>query len=580
MRRRTVRLSHIKRAHHRASGRIRHGRADGDDPSRRDGRVSEARVAGTCRQRAGSCGNFASVPERLRKDDGGHPARENRLPRATRPINTGDTTGWVVTYDFDDITSVQLDLLPQMPGLHGFYRVAAKEAGASTALRATLEPVSDAEERLTFHFPRFAMDQSGEPPGAWASGSSQEMDAFRTLLKGSRVTMTVDSAAPIVRTNSPFRQQNRVTLLDVDVEQALFSKQIAMLASTPSTFEDLLSAFADLPGVTLAHDLDITIDLENPSAQVSAPPPQALAQSPPDTEIYLATLISTDGKLAVGPPINISRSPGYDNQPSFTPDGNQILFASVRGAVNAARDAGSGSPAPPATDIYRYDVASRGISRVTSTPEGEFSPAVMPDGADISVVRVEADGTQRLWRIANVDNVKGASSVILPDIKPVGYYAWIDNRTVALYVLGERGQAATLQVADIRTGKPEVIASDIGRSIQRMPSGAVSYVRRQRDPVEGSPRGWEIYQLLRSPEGSLQNQVLLSPPPGASADPYIAWMPDGSALSAVNSVLYRWRRGVAGWTRVANLGAFGLRDVTRLAISPKGDRIAIVASPK
>ncbi len=226
----------------------------------------------------------------------------NLRPRATRPINAGDSTGWAVTYDFDDITSVQLDLLPQMPGLHGFYRVAAKEAGASTALKATLEPISDVEERLTFHFPRFAMDQSGESPGAWASGSPQEMDAFRRLLKGSRVTMTVDSAAPIVRTNSPFRQQNRVTLLDVDVEQALFSKQIAMLASTPSTFEDLLSAFADLPGVALAHDLDITIDLENPSAQASAPPPQAPTQSPPDTEIYLASLFSKDGKLAVVAP--------------------------------------------------------------------------------------------------------------------------------------------------------------------------------------------------------------------------------------------------------------------------------------
>jgi len=76
------------------------------------------------------------------------------------------------------------------------------------------------------------------------------------------------------------------------------------------TSKYLLSAFADLPGVALAHELDITIDLENPSAQATAAPPQAPTQSPPDTEIYLASLFSKDGKLAVGPPINISRSPG------------------------------------------------------------------------------------------------------------------------------------------------------------------------------------------------------------------------------------------------------------------------------
>ena len=39
----------------------------------------------------------------------------------------------------------------------------------------------------------------------------------------------------------------------------------------------------------------------------------------------------------------------------------------------------------------------------------------------------------------------------------------------------------------------------------------------------------------------------------------------------------RWRPGELNWTVVVNLSAYGLRSVTRLAVSPKGDRIAIVA---
>jgi hypothetical protein len=57
-------------------------------------------------------------------------------------------------------------------------------------------------------------------------------------------------------------------------------------------------------------------------------------------------------------------------------------------------------------------------------------------------------------------------------------------------------------------------------------------------------------------------------------------MPDGSALIAVNSILYQWHTGDSAWAVVANLAAFGLREVTRLAVSPKGDRIAIVAAAK
>ena len=108
------------------------------------------------------------------------------------------------------------------------------------------------------------------------------------------------------------------------------------------------------------------------------PPAQApAATAPPDTEIFLASF-SVGGTPVVGPGRNITNSPGYDNQPSFTPDGRGILFTSIRGGGTQ-------------TDIYRYDVASGAIARVTDTPESEYSATVTPDGAHISVIRVEAD---------------------------------------------------------------------------------------------------------------------------------------------------------------------------------------------
>ena len=91
------------------------------------------------------------------------------------------------------------------------------------------------------HFPRFALDPSAEPPASWASGSPPEMTALRNVMHGSRIRMVVKSEAPIVRTNSPYRVENRVTLFDVDIEEALFSRQIGMLATTPAKFDELLT---------------------------------------------------------------------------------------------------------------------------------------------------------------------------------------------------------------------------------------------------------------------------------------------------------------------------------------------------
>jgi len=499
--------------------------------------------------------------------------------RSSRPIETAETTGWQLIYDFSDMSALSLDLFPEIPGGHGF--LAAKgDSFFSTRIAVTLEAIAGGLERYTFRFPGFAMDPSAEPPASWATGSADEMAALKKLMQGSRITIAVDSAAPIVRTNSPFRQENRVTLIDADIGQALFSKQIGMLATTPSTFDQLLTEFADLPGVTLAKEHEITIDVQNPSTDLSAQPPRVVAPSNEDTEIYLASLSSTGGKLTVGPPIDISNNAGYDNQPSFTPDGNQILFTSSRGPAGQPRDARAAAAATPATDIYRYSIASHLMWRITNTPEGEFSPVMMADGKNISVVRVEPDGSQRLWQVANSENTSGAWAVILPDIRPVGYYAWMDDRTVIVFVLGQNGQPSTLQVADTQTGQAHVIVSDIGRSIQRMPSGAVSFVHRERDSSNPAKATLTLKRVVRAPASNAPRVETLIATPAGLAEPFVTWMPDGSALVAAGSTLFQWHEGAPTWTAVANLGAFGLRNVTRLAVSPKGDRIALVASPK
>src|SRR5712671_3589767 len=167
------------------------------------------------------------------------------------------------------------------------------------------------------------------------------------------------------------------------------------------------------------------------------------ATAPPDTEIHLALLSMPGGQFTLGPPVNITANPGYDNQPSFAPDGRSLLFTSIRGGTQ--------------TDIYRYDIAAGRVARVTNTPESEYSPTVTPDGAHISVIRVEADGTQRLWRFT-MDGTQ--PELVLADVKPVGYHAWGDDHTLALFVLG---QPATLQIADTRTGKADNLMPGISR---------------------------------------------------------------------------------------------------------------------
>ena len=194
---------------------------------------------------------------------------------------------------------------------------------------------------------------------------------------------------------------------------------------------------------------------------------------PPDTEVYLASITVRGDQVSIGAPADISGNPGYDNQPSFTPDGGAVLFTSVRGVQKPD----PANPAASGSDIYRYDIAAGRVSQLTRTPESEYSPTVTPDGTHFSTVRVEADGTQRLWRFA----MDGSDpSLVLADVKPVGYHVWVDDRTLVLYVLG---QPATLQVADTATGTATVVAPAVwaGRyNARRTGPSASSGGRRAR----------------------------------------------------------------------------------------------------
>jgi dipeptidyl aminopeptidase/acylaminoacyl peptidase len=271
------------------------------------------------------------------------------------------------------------------------------------------------------------------------------------------------------------------------------------------------------------------------------------AQQPPSTDIFLAPLSIENGRPVIGPPVNVTNRPGYDNQPSFTPDGHAFLFTSTH------EDGQS--------DIYRYDLKSKEITRITTTPESEYSATVMPGGQRFSVVRVESDSTQRLWSFA----LDGSEpKLLLETVKPVGYYAWIDANNLALFVLGKPN---ALVHADIRTGQADTLSRDIGRSVQPLPSGGGFSFVAHVDSVSS-------VRVVQWPANSRRAEVAL---PRRGED--FTWVTRDLILASSGSKLLYWHRGMAAMVDADDLSAAGLTNITRLAVSPDRQWLAIVAVP-
>jgi hypothetical protein len=77
------------------------------------------------------------------------------------------------------------------------------------------------------------------------------------------------------------------------------------------------------------------------------------------------------------------------------------------------------------------------------------------------------------------------------------------------------------------------------------------------------------------PGGATRDLIAL---PRGSQD--LVWLAPGVMLTASGSKLLSWRAGASTWSSVGDYADAGLTDITRLAVSPDGKWLALVAMPK
>jgi WD40 repeat protein len=286
-------------------------------------------------------------------------------------------------------------------------------------------------------------------------------------------------------------------------------------------------------------------------AALVAVPESAAAQG--GTDIWVAPFSDIAGRVSVGRPMNVTRRAGYDNQPAFTPDGSTILFTSTRGDGQA--------------DIWRVPVTGGAQVRVTkSDPESEYSATPMPGQDGFSAIRVERDSTQRLWSF-NYDGTGAA--LVLRALRPVGYHVWIGDATLGTFVLssppGSRSPNA-LVLVDPRTEKADTLAREIGRALVRVPGrDAFTFLQVGKDTSwisEVDVRTKTIRRIAPSPVGS----------------DYHLWTPSGQLIASVGTGLMI--RVGDRWDVLADFAELGVKDVSRLALSPRGDRLAFVVADR
>ncbi len=273
-----------------------------------------------------------------------------------------------------------------------------------------------------------------------------------------------------------------------------------------------------------------------------------IAISQPNTEVYTMDLSFSDAHFKVSNFQNISQNEGYDNQPSFTPEG-QLLFAKTRNAQ---------------TDIALYDFASNTTEWLYDTTEGgEYSPQFIPKSKDVAAVRLDPDGKQRLYRYS----LNEAPKELIENLQ-VAYYTFYDENRMLGSVLS--GNNLDLVLSNLISKKTDTLLEASGRSIHNVPrSDAMSYTSVNE---EGN---WDVYQLDME---SLESFFVVQLPIGIQDH---IWLDDTKLLIGSGNKLFLYDLfGNGEWNQVANLSENNIENITRLAVSPNGKKMALVAEPK
>lgn len=282
----------------------------------------------------------------------------------------------------------------------------------------------------------------------------------------------------------------------------------------------------------------------------------------PKTEIWVFDLKQTPAGYSISNPQKITAGNEYNNQPWFTQDGQTMYFVSNK------KNGGK-------TDIFLYDFTKkrRALKQVTKTKyDSEYSPQLTPGGDRISCVRVAKDTvTQNLCTY----NLKGKKpEILLPQIKTFGYYAWKNQVSVLAFHVPE---PFMLRQHDLARNTHDTLAKNIGRCIHNQ-RGQILYVDKT-DTLN--------YKIKLLNNKKLNNRDYDMPLPDNTLTSTLPDQEDFALLKGKDLLMGQggfvfrkkdiFNNPSAEWEPFLDMNHFKIYNFYRLAVSPLGNRIAVVA---
>jgi Tol biopolymer transport system component len=265
-----------------------------------------------------------------------------------------------------------------------------------------------------------------------------------------------------------------------------------------------------------------------------------------ETEVWVGAVDLRDGGFKVSELRNISEHRGYDNQPAFLPDGNSLLFTTEAISLD---DTGLGVHA------VRYDL---GTNKATRLPLAKgFSPTPAENGR---IMLLREGG---VW----LHDARGKLLRALTKTTQAGYFTRFEDGTWVLFM---NDKDRRIVFYDPHTHALETMIAGAITAPYRVPGErAVTFVVQENET-----------RTLHRLDVDTKRVSTLATIPFRTGGHHV-WTPRGTLFIASGNEIREWNpQRPSEWPVVHRFDSPDFQGITRIALSPVADRIAIVSTAR
>ncbi|MDX2174498.1 MAG: hypothetical protein SFY56_15450 [Bacteroidota bacterium] len=266
----------------------------------------------------------------------------------------------------------------------------------------------------------------------------------------------------------------------------------------------------------------------------------------PNTDIWLFNLKIKDKKTIIEKGKNITNREGYDNQPSFSEDGEKIYFVSIKADKQA--------------DIFYYHLGNKKTIQLTKTQESEYSPTLATNKSSVTSVVVQKDSSQIIQSIVFDKKEQLLKTTQISNLDSIGYFTFLNSDTIIYYKLT---QPHSLRYYSISKNEDKWLGNNPIRGFKAINRHTLIYGLKDSSKVTFYTYDFVLH---KSEKYTVYN----------SLNEDIIWNAPWGLVKSEGSKLLNFNPEKKEWNILFDLTTYGIKKITRFNFDKKNKYLVVV----